>query len=187
MSPTNSSPRSSGRNGRPARASSGRPAQGGRPSSSGRSSSARSGGRSSSSREGYAARSPEDRPRRNPDEWSRDSRGSSGRPSSGGRKPSGKGTRGAARFERTLSPEEQRRASRSESAKSKGWGSVARKGAIHIDASGGEMAHSQNPDLTPDPLSKWVENTKPTGTRADGEQDKKPAFVLPADIAADIR
>ena len=186
MSPTNPSPRSSGRSGRPSRPATGRPSQGGRSSTTSRTSSGRSGGRPTSGRDGYAARSSEDRPRRSSDDWSRDSR-SAERPSSGGRRPSAKGTRGAARFERTLSPEEQKRANRSQSAKSKGWGSVARKGAVHIDASGGEMAHSQNPDLTPDPLTKWVENTKPSGARSESEQDKKPAFVLPADIAADIR
>ncbi len=80
-----------------------------------------------------------------------------------------------------------KRKNRVETAKSRGWGSVARKGAVHIDASGGEMAHSQNPELTPDPLTQWVGESRPQRSGADKINDKKPLFTLPADIAADIR
>lgn len=187
MSPANPSSRPSNRSGRPSRPGSGRPTTGGRPSGGSRANSGRPSGRTGGGRDGYAERSRDGEPRRSSGNFSRDGRSSSGRPGAGGRKPSGKGVRGAARFERALSPEEQKRQVRGEAAKSRGWGSVARKGAVHIDASGGEMLNSQNPDLTPDPLTQWVEEVKPARSGSEKVGEKKTPFVLPADIAADIR
>ena len=100
-------------------------------------------------------------------------------------------TRGATRgpAPRRLTPEEIERQKIDTHSRAKGWGGVARKGAANIKSSGQAMEVTPSAGVTPDPLSKWVEEVRPTkGAPSGASKSKaKAPYALPGDVASDVR
>ena len=110
-----------------------------------------------------------------------------GAPRPGGR-DGGRGSRPAYgdRFERPITPEEQERLDAERIAKSRGWGGVARKGAVHIKSEGGDFQAPR--DTTPDRVrDEWVINDRPQGPAQPKMTSARKPYVLPQDIITDIR
>lgn len=74
-------------------------------------------------------------------------------------------------------------------AKEKGWGGVARKGAVNITSTGPELGDVKGPSRTPDPLGAWESaERRPAPRAADATPSKvRATYALPGDVAADVR
>ena len=84
---------------------------------------------------------------------------------------------------------ERRRAT--EHGRGKGWGGVARKGAMHLTSTSRELADNAGVRSTPaqpTPIDQWVQDDRPvtTAPRPTKVATKAP-YALPGDVAADIR
>jgi tetratricopeptide (TPR) repeat protein len=86
-----------------------------------------------------------------------------------------------------LTPEEIERKKAAAYGRDKGWGGVARKGGASIRSTGQAMEITPSAGRTPDPLSEWVEEVRPTRGAAPTKAKPKVKYALPSDIAADIR
>ena len=117
------------------------------------------------------------------DRFARDER-TDRRPRSG-RSTDSKGT--YSRAPREATPEELDRLRADSHGRGKGWGGVARKGAVNIKSTGQAMESTPSAGRTPDPLSQWVEEVRPTRTAAVASAKPKVKYALPGDVAADIR
>ena len=88
----------------------------------------------------------------------------------------------------TLTPEQRKRQEAGERARDKGWGSVARKGAINLSSTGQELGDAKSRTRTPDPLGAWESVERPPARSAAPAKTKNRAkYALPSDVAADIR
>jgi tetratricopeptide (TPR) repeat protein len=75
-----------------------------------------------------------------------------------------------------------------ERAREKGWGSVARKGAVNITSTGQELGDAKSRTRTPDPLGAWESADRPAPKSAPAEKTKARAkYALPGDVASDVR
>ena len=72
-------------------------------------------------------------------------------------------------------------------AREKGWGSVARKGAVNLNSTGQEMASSRARTPTPDPMGDWVEEVRPARATTSAPERTRAPYQLPGDVAADVR
>ncbi len=107
--------------------------------------------------------------------FDRDDRSRGGRPSYGDRR------------ERPLTPEEQERIDAERIAKSRGWGGVARKGAVHIKSTGGDF---QSPrEMTPDNRrpDEWIMDDRPSAPAKPKMTSARKPYQLPQDIVTEIR
>lgn len=87
-----------------------------------------------------------------------------------------------------ISPEQRKRDDAGERARAKGWGSVARKGAIHLESTGQELGDPKSRNRTPDPLAAWESAERPVARTASENKTKiRAKYALPGDVAADIR
>ncbi len=71
-------------------------------------------------------------------------------------------------------------------AKDRGWGGVARKGAVHLKSTGQEMKKATGRPSAPAPMAQWIEDSTPSRARSTSTKAKAP-YTLPTDIAADVR
>ncbi|MEI7655120.1 MAG: hypothetical protein WCJ82_07615 [Actinomycetota bacterium] len=181
--PRASSRRSAEATGRPERSDGPRksPRRAGAPSDSRRDDSPRTPG---DSRRGDGPRgSSEGRtvsPRRDrPSDGRRTARPGVGRPGQG---------RGRDRFERPKTAEEIRREKDEAIATARGWGGVARKGAVHLRSETPEMEGNRVKTPAPMPLAPWVPDAAPSKVKiAAGTVDAKPVYALPGDVVAEVR
>ncbi len=95
--------------------------------------------------------------------------------------------RSYARAPRALTPEELERKKAESHGRGKGWGGVARKGAASIKSTGQAMQMTPSDGRTPDPLSQWVEEVRPTRAAPVAKAKNKVKYALPGDVAADVR
>ncbi|MFI5051466.1 MAG: tetratricopeptide repeat protein [Acidimicrobiales bacterium] len=72
-------------------------------------------------------------------------------------------------------------------ARERGWGGVARKGAINIASTGREMAGRPTSRPTPVPSSEWVEEGRPARPAAVATPRPRAPYMLPGEVAADVR
>ncbi|MBW4078465.1 MAG: hypothetical protein HIU84_08185 [Acidobacteria bacterium] len=91
------------------------------------------------------------------------------------------------RTPRPLTPEELERKKAESHGRGKGWGGVARKGAASIKSTGQAMEVTPSDGRTPDPLSQWVEEVRPTRSAPAAKVKNKVKYALPGDVAADVR
>jgi tetratricopeptide (TPR) repeat protein len=88
----------------------------------------------------------------------------------------------------TLTPEQRQRHEAGERAKQKGWGSVARKGAINISSTGHELGDVKSRQRTPEPLSQWESVERPAQPNTSASRAKVRAkYALPGEVSADVR
>ncbi|NNN09746.1 MAG: hypothetical protein HKL85_11230, partial [Acidimicrobiaceae bacterium] len=104
-------------------------------------------------------------------------------PPSKGRNPGAR----IGRAPRELSPEEIEKRQADAYGRKQGWGGVARKGGMNIKSTGQAMEVTPSSGRTPDPLSEWVEEVRPTHTAAPSKLKVKAKYSLPGDVAADVR
>jgi len=91
------------------------------------------------------------------------------------------------RWERPPTPEEQERIDAERIAKSRGWGGVARKGAVHIKSTGGDF---QSPrEMTPDNRrpDEWIMDDRPLAPAKPKMTSARKPYLLPQDIVTEIR
>ena len=106
-----------------------------------------------------------------------------GAPSS--RKP--RSGRPAARTPAPLTPEQRKRVEAGEHARAKGWGSVARKGAINITSTGHELGDPKSRDATArTSAADGSQRTSSVHDRSQRVSDPR-AYALPGDVAAEVR
>ncbi|HEY1761660.1 MAG TPA: tetratricopeptide repeat protein [Acidimicrobiales bacterium] len=86
-----------------------------------------------------------------------------------------------------LTPEERKRQAAGDTAKRKGWGSVARKGAINITSTGHELDDTKSRARTPEPVADWEEVARAPRTPAPSKTKTRAPYALPSDVAADVR
>ncbi len=86
-----------------------------------------------------------------------------------------------------LTPEERKRQAAGDTAKKKGWGSVARKGAINITSTGHELEDTKSRARTPEPVAEWHEVERAPRTPAPAKTKARAPYTLPSDVAADVR
>jgi tetratricopeptide (TPR) repeat protein len=87
-----------------------------------------------------------------------------------------------------LTPEQRKRQAAGERAREKGWGSVARKGAVNITSTGQELGDAKSRTRTPDPLGDFVSVDRPTPRKTETLKTKQRAkYALPGDVSADVR
>jgi hypothetical protein len=88
-----------------------------------------------------------------------------------------------------VSPEEIAKREADAYGRERGWGSVARKGGMNITSTGQAMEVTPSAGRTPDPLSQWVQEVRPTSHAAPTAKKikAKATYALPGDVAADIR
>lgn len=108
------------------------------------------------------------------------------------RKPSSRSDRptrfAQSRTPALLTPEQRQRQEAGERAKQKGWGSVARKGAVNITSTGQELGDAKSGQRTPDPLSQWESEERPAKRSATASKAKVRAkYALPGEVAAEVR
>jgi tetratricopeptide (TPR) repeat protein len=87
----------------------------------------------------------------------------------------------------TLTPEELERRKIDQHSREKGWGGVARKGAANIKSSGQAMAVTPSAGRTPDPLSQWVKEVRPSRGAVPAKAKAKVKYALPGDVASEVR
>ena len=182
-----------GRPARPARSSDGRPSRDGDPRRSGTGRPARDG-------DARGPRSSDGRPSRAPSArgGATGSRGT-GSPASRRRDSfddeRGPGTRAGAprrgpgprRDERDVPPAQLQRERDDEFAKDRGWGNVARRGAVHLSSEGGTMEARSQQELPDDQRTSFVRTDAPTTARRSSSAAPKKPYSLPTEIAAEIR
>lgn len=71
--------------------------------------------------------------------------------------------------------------------KAKGWGGVARKGAVHMKSTGEELSKRHVASTSgPDAVPEWVEEKRAGVTKKSKEKERVP-YALPGEVASDIR
>ncbi|MGC1418976.1 MAG: tetratricopeptide repeat protein, partial [Acidimicrobiales bacterium] len=98
-------------------------------------------------------------------------------------RPSSRGPRAP----RELTPEELERQRANTYGQKKGWGGVARRGAVSIRSEGPAMEATPSAGFTPDPLSQWVQEVRPVRATTPATSKPKVKYALPGDVAADVR
>ena len=88
---------------------------------------------------------------------------------------------------RELTPEEIERAKADSYGRAKGWGGVARKGGSHIKSTGQAMEVTPSAGRTPDPLSQWVQEVRPTRPAPVAKVAPRAKYALPGDVSAEVR
>jgi tetratricopeptide (TPR) repeat protein len=88
---------------------------------------------------------------------------------------------------RVLTPEEQQRKNAAVYAESKGWGGVARKGAINIRSEGQAMKSTKASPSTARATDEWIREEQPAREVATAPKKARARYSLPTDIAADVR
>ena len=88
---------------------------------------------------------------------------------------------------RELTPEEIERQRANTYGQKKGWGGVARRGAVSIRSEGPSMDTTPSAGFTPDPLAQWVQEVRPSKGSAPAKAKVKVKYALPGDVAADVR
>src|ERR1019366_8543379 len=90
---------------------------------------------------------------------------------------------------RELTPEEIERQRANTYGQKKGWGGVARRGAVSIRSEGPSMDTTPSAGFTPDPLAQWVQEVRPSkgSAPAKAKVKVKVKYALPGDVAADVR
>ena len=86
-----------------------------------------------------------------------------------------------------MTPEELERAKADSYGRGKGWGGVARKGGANIKSSGQAMEVTPSTGRTPERMSTWVEEARPSSPASATKVKPKLKYALPGDIAADVR
>jgi hypothetical protein len=119
------------------------------------------------------------RPYKNPD--------SSRRASAPGSRPVRPSSRSKERAPAPLTPEQRQRQVAGDVAKKKGWGSVARKGAVNITSTGHELDDAKSRARTPDPVADWQEVQRSPRPVTPQKTKTRAPYALPTDIAADVR
>ena len=71
--------------------------------------------------------------------------------------------------------------------RARGWGSVARKGAVNIDSTGRSLDETRGNRERPTPQPAWIEDERPRRVRPVAPATTRTAFSLPSDVAADVR
>ena len=72
-------------------------------------------------------------------------------------------------------------------ARQSGWGGVARKGAVNITSTGREMVSRPAARPTPVPSEEWVQESRPARPAAVATPRPRAPYVLPGEIAGDVR
>lgn len=88
---------------------------------------------------------------------------------------------------RVLTPEEQQRKNAAIYAESKGWGGVARKGAINIRSEGQAMKSTKASPATARATDEWIREEQSARVVATAPKKARARYSLPTDIAADVR
>lgn len=127
-------------------------------------------------RDARPSRSRDDRPAAS-GQWRRDD---------ASRRPSRSTSR---REPRELTPEQRAREKAERIARKQAWGSVARKGAVHLSSEGQEMAGNRGPGAAPAPLDEWVPDARPTPAKKTTRTAtvSKRDYALPGDVVAAVR
>jgi tetratricopeptide (TPR) repeat protein len=86
-----------------------------------------------------------------------------------------------------LTPEEQQRKNAAVYAESKGWGGVARKGAINIRSEGQPMKSTKASPAAARATNEWIRDEQPARAVATAPKKARARYSLPTDIAADVR
>ncbi len=106
----------------------------------------------------------------------------------GAKPPARVGARAPRREVKPLTPEQLQRRDTETRAKARGWGSVARKGAVNITSTGAELGDAKSRSRTPEPLPAWEPVQRPAASAAPPSSAKVRAkYALPGDIAAEVR
>jgi len=88
---------------------------------------------------------------------------------------------------RPLSSEQVARQKTERTAKDKGWGSVARKGAIHLESTGAEMDQGERRTRAPEPMGDWELVSAPVAAPRPKSAKSRAPYALPGDVAAEVR
>lgn len=88
---------------------------------------------------------------------------------------------------RVVDPEVAARQRAGEHARDRGWGGVARKGAVNISSTGRALDDEQGPRERPGPMDEWIEDERPTYVKTEAPAKVRASYALPGDVAADIR
>ena len=92
------------------------------------------------------------------------------------------------RRERPVTPEEQERIDNERIAKSRGWGGVARKGAVHIKSTGGDFQSPRTPaNAEVRQADEWILDDRPRGAAKPKMTSARKPYQLPQDIVSEIR
>ncbi|MGA7835984.1 MAG: tetratricopeptide repeat protein [Acidimicrobiales bacterium] len=86
-----------------------------------------------------------------------------------------------------LTPEQRQRQAAGEAAKKKGWGGVARKGAINITSTGHELGDPKARTRGPEPVPDWQEVERTPRPSTPAKTKSRAPYALPGDVAADVR
>ncbi len=86
-----------------------------------------------------------------------------------------------------MTPEERQRHAAGETAKKKGWGGVARRGAINITSTGHELSDPKVHSRAPEPVADWQEVKRTPRPATPTKTKTRAPYALPSDIAADVR
>lgn len=101
------------------------------------------------------------------------------------RKPS---ARRGERAPAPLSPEQRQRQQAGEHARRKGWGSVARKGAVNITSTGHALAEPKGRTQSSAPPARWERVERlPAHAKPPAPEKGRPDYTLPGDVAAEVR
>ncbi|HUY42627.1 MAG TPA: hypothetical protein VMU98_02555 [Acidimicrobiales bacterium] len=145
----------------------------------------------SSDARGISGRRPAATPRRDRLDDERDARSNArtGRgPARGPERDVRRGPRKAPGYQaRPLSPEQLARQKTERAAKDKGWGSVARKGAVHLESTGAEMDQGERRSRAPEPMGDWELVSAPVAAPRPKAAKSRAPYALPGDVAAEVR
>jgi len=72
-------------------------------------------------------------------------------------------------------------------AKAKGWGGVARKGAVHIKSEQGQLQPKRSADPESPATEAWVRTDAPVARRSTAAPKPKVPYQLPTELAAEVR
>jgi len=72
-------------------------------------------------------------------------------------------------------------------ARERGWGGVARKGAVNIASTGREMVSRPASRPSPTPSEEWIEESRPARAAVVSAAKPRAPYALPGEIAADVR
>lgn len=136
-------------------------------------------------RSGYAPRDGDARESRTSRPARKGSEGSSWR--DGARTGSDRSSRPRDRAPAPLTPEQRQREAAGETARRKGWGSVARKGAVNITSTGQELGDAKSKSRTPEPTPAWERVERPVRSATPAKARTRAPYALPGDVAADVR
>ena len=101
--------------------------------------------------------------------------------------PTSRDTANRTRRARPVDPEVEERQRIGALGRARGWGGVARKGAVNISSTGRSLDDARGNRERPEPPPAWIEDERPRGDTSSAPVAARAAFVLPSDVAANVR